>query len=75
MCFIYFFSLKVYNKRVIGILISSKKRDSLSLRMDQTRASHLFDPDRDLSESGFLDLITIPITLLYFVTKNIDSPV
>ena len=29
------------------------------------RASHSFDPDRDSSESGFLDLITISITPLY----------
>ena len=54
---------------VIDIVISSKKRDSLSLQMDQTRASHSFDPDSDLSESGFLDLITISLTLLYFVNE------
>ena len=32
--------------------------------MDQTRASDSFDPDHDSSESGFLDLITISITIV-----------
>ena len=54
-----YFHWKVYNKRVIDIVISSKNQDSLLLQMDQTRASHLFDPDRDSSESSFPDLITI----------------
>ena len=31
--------------------------------MDQTRALYLFDPERDSSESGVLDVITISITL------------
>ena len=35
--------------------------------MDQTRALHSFDPDRDSSESGFLDLITISTTLFYLL--------
>ena len=70
MCF--FLSLKIFNKRVIDIhvVICSKKRDSLSSRRDQTRASHSFDPDR---ESGFLDLLIILITYyaIYFMLKLI----
>ena len=43
--------------------------DSLLLWSDQLLASHLFDPDRNSSKSGFLELITISITLLYiFIT-------
>ena len=60
-----FFSLKLYNKRVIDIVIRSKNRDLLSLRTDQTRALHSFDPDHDSSEPGFLDLITVSVTFLY----------
>ena len=63
--FYFFFSKRYNNKGVIDIVISSKKRDSFLLRMVQTRASHSFDPERDSSESGFLDLVTISITLLY----------
>ena len=61
---VFVFHQKVYNKRVIDIhvLISSKKRESLSLRIDQIRASHSFDPDSDSRESGFLELITISMT-------------
>ena len=50
----------VYNKRVIHIIISSKKRDSLSWCL------HSFGPDRDWSESGFPEQITISITLLHY---------
>ena len=44
---------------VIDIVISSKKGNSISLRWDQNRASHSFDPDHESSEYGFLELITI----------------
>ena len=58
---------------VIDIVINFKKWDSLSLRMDQTRASHSFDPNRDFSESGFLDLITISMTLLFQISREYSS--
>ena len=29
------------------------------------KASHMLDPDHDSSESGFLDVITMAITLFY----------
>ena len=55
-----------YNKRVIDTVISSKNQDSLLLWTYQTHASHMFDPDRYLNESGFLDVITISKPLLFY---------
>ena len=69
--YLFIFHYKVYNKRVSDIVISFKKRDSLSLRMDLNRASYSFDPNRDSNKSSFLDLINISITLLeqaFFLT-------
>ena len=57
---VFFFHYKVYNKRVTGIVISS---------MDQTHALHSFDSDHDSSKSGFLDLITMSITVFSNVTQ------
>ena len=63
------FSQKVYNKSVIDIVISSKKLGFALVadRSNLTRASHLFDPNCDSSESDFLDLITISINILFWL--------
>ena len=45
---------------VIHIVISSKKKAKFALV-----AENSFDPDSDSNESGFRDLLTISITLLY----------
>ena len=57
---------------IIDIIISSKKRDSLSLLSDQTCALHAFDPDHDSCESDFLELITISIILFFWCNVHLN---